>query len=263
MNIGNTIADANVNVTVCGYREEIRLYGTPGGLRYMAEVVRSVAEHVFPPTCKAPSELNECRTIQSGRSKTLDFMGASLQICNIGSTDEYLRGYLADVPQFGNHFLRQRRSFITHHLLDIYPRNNGSFTPEQLAGLDEEQDWFDAVSPETYSVDTALAVAYPKIDKSPRLVIAGTCLGLNWIAKSLNCMADEEYGPYNPKSPEKNEHYHSYIDGEHDVMLDCGMDLVYGRCDHRKDGSVDWYRDCRIQEAARFTQFLNWAQMTE
>jgi hypothetical protein len=94
-------------------------------------------------------------------------------------------------------------------------------------------------------LDGGFAVAYPVVDSDTSLVIAGNATGILHIAAHIEGMANVEYGQYNPNWPESSEHYHSWIDGKNDVMLKCGLGLLYGRLDHRKDGSVDWMLEDR------------------
>lgn len=250
MNTSASLADANVSAHHCDSKE-INLYGTPNGLRHIANVVQTVADS-DPQNDKG----QEACTVISDDSGRIEFTGTDLEIRRMGYAKEELRLFLNGVEQFANRFLRQRRDFISRHLSELYERKVGSFTPHQLAGLDEEEQWFAPTNPNAYDIGDAIAVAYPVVDESPRLVIAGTSSGLQWIAKSLICMADVEYGEYNPNWPENSEHHHSWLDGDNDVMLECGFGLVYGRCDHRKDGSVDWYHECLSNSKERFRQFV-------
>ena len=86
---------------------------------------------------------------------------------------------------------------------------------------------------------------YPSISVDVKLVIAGNDSGILHVTDHLEGMADFEYEPYDPNWPENSEHYHSWFDGEKDVMLRCGMGIQYGRIDHRKDGSVGWMLEDR------------------
>ena len=91
--------------------------------------------------------------------------------------------------------------------------------------------------------DGGFVVAYPNVKTECALVLAGNAIGISHIADSFDAMADIVYGQYDPDWPENSEHYHSWIDGEDDVMLDCGLGLITGRLDHRKDGNVSWILD--------------------
>ena len=108
--------------------------------------------------------------------------------------------------------------------------------------------------------DGGFAVAYPEFPTRPTLVITGNSLGLEHIADGLNWMSEIIYPPFDPQMPEKSEHHHSWLDRDEDAMLACGLGLLYGRMDHRRNGDISWIvamSETWASEMSEFVDFRN------
>ena len=189
--------------------KEASIYGTPTGLRKLADGFRQAAVSGCPST-RFEASLNGL-LIDIGLDVELNL---SNDLMAIGKSA--FRNVVRFRTRKRKFYDDEEIEFVTTRVSNCFPRTDGAF-----------------------------AVAYPSISVDVTLVIAGNDSGILHVTDHLEGMADFEYEPYDPNWPENSEHYHSWFDGEKDVMLGCGMGMQYGRIDHRKDGSVGWMLEDR------------------
>jgi hypothetical protein len=200
--------------------KEASIYGTPAGLRRLAEgfrqsVASSTSSTLFMKRPSGPM-------IETGLNLTLEL---SSDLIAVG--ESAFKNTLRFRKIKRDHYNEESLEYTTRRVSSCRPRDDGAF-----------------------------AVAYPMLGPELSLVVAGNAKGILHIASHLDGMAEIEYESYNPNWPEHSEHYHSWIDGEQDVMLDCGLGLVYGRLDHRKDGSVAWMLVDRVPNSEELELLL-------
>lgn len=210
----NELVLITINATWAG-GTEAEIYGTPLGLRSLAASFRRSIADRTSSTLYATAPTGPL--VETGVNLLLHL------------TDDHLS---AATLSFSNtlRFRKLKRRYFDESSVEYTTRRPTKCAPRNDGGF---------------------AVAYPLLGIEYSLVIAGNSTGILHIADHLESMADVDYGPYNPDWPEASEHYHSWIDRENDVMLECGLGLVYGRLDHRKDRSTDWMladRPCNREE---------------
>jgi hypothetical protein len=189
--------------------KEADIYGTPLGLRNLAAIFRKSVESCSVSTLFRTAANGPL--VETGLNMSLHLTDDLSSFASISYTHT-LR------------FRRGKRRFFNEDSLEYTTRRPSQCQPRRDGGF---------------------AVAYPVIGPDVHLAIAGNATGILHIADHLEWMADIDYGPYRPNWPEHSEHYHSWIDRENDVMLPCGLGLLYGRLDHRKYGSVGWMLEDR------------------
>ena len=213
------LAIASFDVSA-NFSNEASLYGTPAGLSWLAGLFSEVAS--------GKSDKHQVRVKTIG--PLLD-VGTSINI-----TLERDWTHVAQIAQVKTmRLLEHRRNFHGSKELDA------TATIEQCKCRH----------------DGAFAAAYPDYSPAPTLEFMGNSLGLQHIADGLKWMSEVEYEPFNPRSPEKSEHYHSWIDKDEDGMLGCGLGLLYGRMDHRKDGDTTWIIDCFRNFSSEMKDFVS------
>ena len=208
------------------YSGEAAIYGTPSGLEFIADSILDVAS-------RQSSQLN----ISISEAGPLLSYGVNLRVCHSSVATSAAQVAIAKTSQM----FRQRREF------------HGSLESDTVTSFEECE----------LRADGAFVVAHPECGDLPELVFTGNGEGLTHIAKGLKWMAAIEYPPYDSKYPENSEHHHSYLDGEDDVMLPCGLSLLIGRLDHRRDGSISWITEKYQTWSKETRDFLRYAQASE
>ena len=217
-----SLALASFDVSNC-YSSESAIYGTPSGLELVADSFFDVAYR----------RLHEFMLSTSEAGPLLSH-GVNLRVRHSGVVASAARVAMAKT----NLMFRQRRDFHGSQEIEI-------------------TDAFEDCDPRA---DGAFVVAHPEYGDLPELVFTGNDAGLIHIAESLKWLAELEYPPYDPRCPENSEHHHSYLDGENDVMLNCGLSLLIGRLDHRRDGSIDWITEKYRKWSIETDDFMRFVQ---
>lgn len=194
----------------CFGGNEASLYGNPSGLRRLSQYLRNLTSASKSSKSTVFQHTGELLN-ESGLNVRFDLSNNMTKVAEAA-----FRNTLRFRKRKRQFYQEAKQEYLTRRPSSCKPRGDGAF-----------------------------AVAYLDIEADLTLVIAGNRLGLLHVASHLEGMADIVYEPYRPNWPENSEHYHSWIDGKEDVMLDCGLGLQYGRLDHRNDGSFDWMLEGR------------------